>query len=242
MDSSHELLFIDQAVRYHAAGGGIDAPVLVTFDRSDGSDRVRIENPIWETDEVETLLFCAAREGWSSAVTCCLERGADVNLRLDNNSWTPLDIASCRGHCHTAVLLLDAGARVVDHDGVTGQTALHFAAGFNHCMMCKLLLSRGASFDECNVFGQDPEAQARTWASTTTADLLAAVRAAGGWSSYLEAPRKELLALRQQLPALRDCGRAAPSSSVRVHERLFLDAPDDVFTSVFAFWRSDRDD
>ena len=82
---------------------------------------------------------------------------------------------------------------------------------------------------------------ARSNRSTTTADLLAAVRAAGGWLPYVDAPRKELLALRQRLPALRDRGRAAPSSSVRAHERLFLDTPDDVFTSVLAFWRSDRD-
>jgi hypothetical protein len=81
----------------------------------------------------------------------------------------------------------------------------------------------------------------RSHGRTTTADLLAAVRAAGGWLPYVNAPRKELLALRQRLPALRERGRAAPSSSVRAHERLFLETPDDVFTSVLAFWRSDRD-
>ena len=68
------------------------------------------------------------------------------------------------------------------------------------------------------------------------------MRAAGGWQPYVDAPRKELLTLRQRLPALRDRGRAAPSSSVRAHERLFLDALDDVFTSILAFWRSERDD
>jgi hypothetical protein len=108
--------------------------------------------------------------------------------------------------------------------------------------MCKLLLSRGASLDARNHDGRDPEAWAQRCGSTTTADFLAAIRAAGGWLPWLEAPRKELLALRQRLPALRDRGRAAPSSSVRAHERLFLDAPDDVFTSILAFWRSERDD
>ena len=81
----------------------------------------------------------------------------------------------------------------------------------------------------------------RSKGHTTIADLLAAVRAAGGWLPYVNAPRKELLALRQRLPALRDRGRAAPSSSVRAHEQLFLDTPFDVFTSVLAFWRTDRD-
>ena len=112
----------------------------------------------------------------------------------------------------------------------------------NHTTMCRLLLSRGASLDPRSNSGRDPEACARSRGQTTTADLLAAVRAAGGWLPYVDAPRKELLALRQRLPALRDRGRAAPSSSVRAHERLFLDTPDDVFTSIVAFWRSERDD
>ena len=74
-----------------------------------------------------------------------------------------------------------------------------------------------------------------------TDELIAAVRAAGGWLPYVNAPRTELLALRQRLPALRDRGRAAPSSSLRVYERLFLETPDDVFSHVLTFWRSDRD-
>ena len=55
-------------------------------------------------------------------------------------------------------------------------------------------------------------------------------------------PRLELLALRRALPALRESGRASPAS-VLVHERLFLraDVPDDVFSYVLAFWRSERD-
>ncbi|KAH8072905.1 hypothetical protein JL720_10992 [Aureococcus anophagefferens] len=110
--------------------------------------------------------------------------------------------------------------------------------------MCKLLLSRGASLDARNNDGDDPEARARAYDHTTTADFLAAVRAAGGWLPYVNAPRKELLALRRRLPALRERGRAAPSSSVRAHERLFLrkDVPDDIFSLVLTFWHSARDD
>ena len=112
----------------------------------------------------------------------------------------------------------------------------------NHTTMCRLLLSRGASLDPRSNSGRDPEACARSRGHTTIADLLAAIRAAGGWLPYVNAPRKELLALRQRLPALRERGRAAPSSSVRAHERLFLDVPDDVFSHVLKFWPSGRDD
>jgi len=246
MVSSFERSFIDQIVPYHAAGGDIDAPVWVIFDSSDGSDRVRIVDPSPETDEVATLLFCAAREGWSSAVTCCLERGADVNLREADDFWTALEIAAYKGHCDAAVLLLDAGARVDDRigDDMTlwgGRTALHLAALHRHSKMCKLLLSRGFSLDARNNDGDDPEALARRWGHTASADFLAAVRAAGGWLPWLNAPREELLALRRRLPALRECGRAAPASSVRAHERLFLKTPDDVFSHVLTFWRSERD-
>ena len=140
-------------------------------------------------------------------------------------------------------LLLDAGAQV-DGRSSGNWTALHLAACWGHDHMCKLLLSRGASLDArtCpSSHGFDPEDMTRFKGKTTTANLLAAIRAAGGWAAYVHAPRKELLALRQQLLALRERGRAAPSSSVRVHERLFLDTPGDVFTSVLQFWRSDRD-
>ena len=188
-----------------------------------------------------TRLHQAADRGWCAAVEFLLQNGADVNIRDDVSGWMPLQRAALRGHYDAAVLLLDAGARVDDQDRRNRWTALHLAAYDGHTNMCQLLLSRGASLGVRNNYGDDPEASARLF-RPTTANLLAAVRAAGGWQPYVDAPRKELLALRQRLPALRDRGRAAPSSSVRAHERLFLDTPDDVFTSILAFWRSERDD
>ena len=85
------------------------------------------------------------------------------------------------------------------------------------------------------------ESLARLHGHSTAAGFLAAVRAEGGWLSWLNAPRAELLALRHRLPALRERGRAAPLSKVPLHERLFLKTPDDAFSHVLTFWRSDRD-
>ena len=109
--------------------------------------------------------------------------------------------------------------------------------------MCELLLSRGASLDTLSDTGEDPEARARHFGSVQAADFLAEVRAAGGWRPYVDAPRAELLALRRELPSLRERGRASPSSSVPLHEKLFLraDVPDEVFSHVLAFWRTPRD-
>jgi ankyrin len=232
-----EASFLDQTVRFHAAGGDLDALVNVIYY---GSNGVNIE----EAPNGATRLCFAACWKWSSAMAYLIERGADVNLGNRSITYMPLHIVSWGGHCDAAVLLLDAGARVDDRRQY-GWTALHISARKNHSKLCKLLLSRGASLDVRDNDGRDPEALARSYDKTTAADLLAAVRAAGGWRPYVAAQRKSyldtLLALRQRLPALRQRGRASMSSSDRLHERLFLETPDDVFLYVLAFWRSDRD-
>ncbi|KAK7234456.1 spectrin binding protein [Aureococcus anophagefferens] len=172
--------------------------------------------------EKVTRLYYAAETNWCSAVDWLLKHGADVHLGRPSK-------------------------RVNDRTR-REDTALHVAAQRNHPKMCKLLLSRGASLDARDDEGRDPEARARLCPlfnphGHALANSLAAVRAAGGWSLWLNAPRKELLALRHRLSALRERGRWKPSSNVPpLHERLFLKTPDDVFSHVLAFWRSDRDD
>ena len=160
-----------------------------------------------------------------------------------------------------AVLLLDAGARVDARDK-DSYTSLFHVAVFGECAMVKLLLSRGASVHTVSAphddeypwitHPNDPEAFARSYARALdiendpasqapleAADLLADVRAAGGWAAYVAAPRNQLLAFRRLLPALR---REPPSAPAHL-ERLFLDPnfPEDVFMHVFTFWRCNRD-
>ena len=151
------------------------------------------------------------------------------------------------GHCDAVVILLDAGEQIESLDGV-GFTPLHRATDRNLCNMCKLLLKRGASLDSKDRYGKNPEERARSDAAiirtiirsgnnSDAADLLAAVRAAGGWNAYVAQPRAALLAFRRDLPTLRRLG----PSSVRAHEWLFAEAPADVCTHALAFWQSDRD-
>ena len=92
--------------------------------------------------------------------------------------------------------------------------------------------------DEEELREEADAALVRLEAQRSVVDLLADVRAAGGWPAYVAAPRAELLELRAELLKL----RRGPSA-VRAHERLFLDRsiPDDVVADVLAFWRSDRD-
>ena len=94
--------------------------------------------------------------------------------------------------------------------------------------MCKLLLSRGASLDARTNYGDDPEALARRRGRTATADLLAAVRAAGGWRPYCTA---QFLELRRELRA----PGAVAESSERLYERVFVELPNAVFPRVLAF-------
>ena len=195
--------------------------------------------PMEDHPEGYTALYFAAQEGLSAAITPLLENGADVHTGLPSNPETPLHAAARSNRDNIAAVLLDAGARVDDRDR-HGRTALHVVAR-NECFreprskFCQLLLSRGASLDLRDCDGHDPEASARFCFKKKTAAFLAEVRAAGGWAKYVAAPRAELLALRHELPSLRERGRASPST-VRAHERLFLDTtlPDEVFSHILS--------
>ena len=211
-----------------------------------------------------TRLYFATESGYCTTMRWLLDHGADPHegapwisghpheglIDPEEGMWTPLHEAAYRGRNDAAVILLDAGAQV-DAIGLDGSRPLHEAATNGHKDTCKLLLSRGASIDVRDVTGDYPDftahINARVNQDTGAWDyelsrFLAAVRAAGGWKPYVDAPRRELLALRRELPSLRERGRATPSDD-RLYERLFHDArvPDDVFTHVFSYWRTPRD-
>jgi len=126
--------------------------------------------------------------------------------------------------------------------------------------MIRLLLSRGANLDARDDNGRDAEAWARHYNHTEAAALLADVRLAGGWRSYVRVPRKRLLVLRVL------CERSRASTEDGLLRRLFpwqppvqekqgpttraarrartpqaAPLPKEVFWLILKFWRSDRD-
>ena len=227
----------------------------------------------------------AAVKGWVSAIGWLVDRGADVD-QIEQECGSPLHSAAQFNRRDVAAELLDRGARLEAravrtnaHDDVSYVLMpLHVAILHGSYDVTRLLVSRGASYQECFMtFPNEADLAAKLekgmtlracfktftneddidWAEqldrgrairlkraveedARIADFLAAVRAAGGWEPYVDAPRAELLALRERLLDLRP-PRAAPSSTVGAHAWLFLDADDDVFAAVLAFWRSDRD-
>ena len=221
MDDDEGVAFLEKTRAWYGSGEGRDLDAVIEYG---GWDAPRLHH--------------AACYGWCSAMRWLLDHGANVEA-TDPSKDTPLHDAAYGVQYDAAVLLLDAGARV-DAPDLQSRTALHLAASDGRREMCKLLVSRGASLDARSRWGIDAEACSRFHNQLTTADFLAAVRAAGGWAAYVQVPRTQLLALRRELPALRESGRASPSS-VRLHERLFVEIPEDVFIHAFQFWRGERD-
>lgn len=178
------------------------------------------------------LLHWAAMRGWCSGIELLLKHGADINAGRPGSGMTPLFQAATSRRYDAVVMLIDAGARI-DQLTVNGRSPLHMCAINGQESMCKLLMSRGASLDTLVDVGAGRHFER---------DLIDDVRSAGGWNSYVAAPRAELLAFRRELPSLRESGRATPST-VPAHERLFLAAkiPDDAFSHILSFWRTSRD-
>ena len=226
--SAAERAFLDEIRAFHASGGELDEEVVLG---------TLFPAPV-------PRLWHAASMGWCTTMKWLIARGADIQRCNAETGTAPLSCAAVHNRYDAAVILLDAGARVEQRCRAQ-RTALHFCAYNGHFEMVKLLLSRGASYDVRDWLGNDPEADARRGPRgvdrTDIVDLLAAVREAGGWRPYVDAPRQELLALRRELPSLRERGLATPSSSVPLHERLFVKAPEDVFQHTIAYWRAPRD-
>ena len=259
--ASDDQIFLEELKRWYARGDR-DVSAVGPVDL----DRVPHETP----------LGLAARRGWCSAIDWLVKKGADVNKA--DPIHMPLHGAVARNRLAAARSLLDAGADVNARNKLR-KTPLHFAADLGDFQMCKLLLSHGADSGICDMFGVEPEEMARRrvrgardgqfkslpWKNETQIAeqvhaLLVAVREAGGWQAYLDAPRRELLAFRRQLPGPRRRANAPAflerlflafrrqlpgprrrANAPTVLERLFLEVPEDVFTHTLRFWRTDRD-
>ena len=102
----------------------------------------------------KTRLFFAVMSGHRAIVQCCLDKGADVNVKI---GLTPLLMASARGDCAILQMLLDKGADVHAVTAHGAETALHRAAQCGHAGIVRQLLDRSADVRARTAAGKMPE-------------------------------------------------------------------------------------
>ena len=215
---------------------------------------------------------CTDADGYTPILTALFANGWDGYA----DPWSRENArrhATSLGNQNIIRMLLRHGAAVDARHKETRKTPLMLAArysGFVSLGVVRELLRGGASLDAVDRKGRTVEATARTrlqrpiydrpWPSIPERpdlhrrpgaveaflELCAAVRAAGSWKRYANAPRVQLVVLRK----LAESGRAVATRGVAT--RLFaprrrLQAmgsralPDVLFWKILEFWRTDRD-
>ncbi|XP_072939738.1 uncharacterized protein [Epargyreus clarus] len=104
----------------------------------------------------ETHLHRAARLGFTDCVAFCLEKMESDPSAKDNAGFTPLHVASAKGHVRIARLLLQYGANV-SAAAQGGIRPLHEACENSHVEVIRLLLAYGADPLLGTYGGQTPE-------------------------------------------------------------------------------------
>jgi len=93
----------------------------------------------------DVKLFNAAQNGNLEKIKALLDQGADINVRLGVDQWTPLMTASREGRLEAVELLLEKGADPNIRDARFNKNAYHWALQYGHREIARLLLDNGAS-------------------------------------------------------------------------------------------------
>jgi ankyrin repeat protein len=96
-------------------------------------------------NRIDLELIVAARDNNVLEVRRLLRAGADVNAK-GHGDWTPLHLASIKGHAPVIIELLDHGADTQAKD-IYGATPLHLACHRGHSAAIKELLGHGAGME-----------------------------------------------------------------------------------------------
>ena len=95
--------------------------------------------------DIDVKLFNAAQNGNIEKVKVLLDQGADINVRLGVDQWTPLMTASREGRLEAVEILLSEGADPNISDARFNKNAYHWALQYGHRDVAKLLLDNGAN-------------------------------------------------------------------------------------------------
>ena len=268
LENTREPEFMAQAAAALASSiDGLNARQFVWWEFRDGGSRLRVRV---DWGGRKRLIEIAADKGWLRAMAWLVESGADVgpaiggvplfyavrrervqaaefllrrgaddvaNLNRLYEGRTVLHIAAMTDSLHLTRALLHHGAdmEVRDEDGRTALERALFYLNHEEREYYGRLSDSDYDWDAPPVYDYIGPC------TNEMTDLLTSVRDCGCWQAYVDAPREELLALQRELLSLRERGRATLSSSVHLHERLFVEVPYDIFKRTIAFWRNDRD-
>ena len=95
--------------------------------------------------DMDVKLFNAAQKGNLEEIRVLLDQGADINVRLGADQWTPLMTASREGQLEAVELLLQEGADPNIRDARFKKNAYHWALQYSHRDIARLLLENGAN-------------------------------------------------------------------------------------------------
>ena len=94
---------------------------------------------------LDVKLFNAAQKGNLEKISALLDQGADINIRLGVDQWTPLMTAAREGQYEAVDLLLEEGSDPNIRDTRFKKNAYHWALQYGHRDVAKLLLDNGAN-------------------------------------------------------------------------------------------------
>ena len=137
------------------------------------------------SQDLDSELIEAAKNGQTEMVQALLEAGAKVNAKKKN--WTALTVAVWNGHTETAKVLLAGGAKVNEKTKVSevsnifGWTALMLAASGGHAESVQVLLDAGEKINAAIKVRRSPVSAPQVIAPTrqntdTTADRIRHLR------------------------------------------------------------------
>jgi ankyrin repeat protein len=98
-------------------------------------------NAMFDSDA--PVLMYAVANGHAQACALLIGKGADVNIRSNSSSKTPLMSAAWNGYAKICKLLLENGADIAAKDR-DGYTALHNAAICAHTKVCAMIIRKCA--------------------------------------------------------------------------------------------------
>ena len=105
----------------------------------------------------QIALYVASSCGNTHAVRSLIDQGTDPNTKCEDNDgrrdvkWTPLQVATHKGHLDTVLLLLECGADLESRDH-SDQTALYIASSHGYSEVAHSLMDHGA---DLNAGGND---------------------------------------------------------------------------------------